>query len=38
MLAVGVRQQDAGDDIRVECVNAVAQGAEDVLRGSAVND
>jgi len=38
MLAIGVRQQDAGDDIRIECVDAVAECAEDVLKASAVND
>ena len=38
MLAIGVRQQDAGDDIRIECVDAVAECAEDVLKGSAVDD
>jgi len=38
MLAIGVRQQDAGDDVRIECVDAVAERAEDVLKGSAVDD
>ena len=38
MLAIGVRQQDAGDDIRIECVDAVAERAKDVLKGSAVDD
>jgi hypothetical protein len=38
MLVIGVRQQDAGHDIRIECVDAVAERAEDILKGSAVND
>ena len=38
MVAIGVRQQDAGNDIRIECVDAVAECAEDVLKGSAVDD
>ncbi len=38
MVAIGVRQQDAGDDVRIECVDAVAERAEDVLKGSAVDD
>ena len=38
MLAIGVRQQDAGDDVRIECVDAVAERAEDVLKGSAVDE
>jgi hypothetical protein len=38
MPAIGVRQQDAGDDVRIECVDAVAERAEDVLKGSAVDD
>ena len=38
MLAIGVRQQDAGDDVRIECVDAVAERAKDVLKGSAVDD
>jgi hypothetical protein len=38
MLAIDVHQQDAGDDIRIECVNAVAECAENVLKRSAVND
>jgi hypothetical protein len=38
MLAAGIRQEDAGDEIRVERVNPVAECAEDVLEGSAVDD
>jgi len=38
MLAVGIRQQDAGDEIRIERVNTVTQCAEDVLKRSAAND
>src|SRR6476646_12098214 len=35
---IGVRQQDARDDVRIECVDAVAERAEDVLKGRAVDD
>ena len=38
MLSIGVRQQDAGDDVRIECVDAVAERAEDLLKGGAVDD
>ena len=38
MPAIGVRQQDADNDIRIECVDAVAECAEYVLKGSAVDD
>jgi hypothetical protein len=38
MLAIRVRQPDAGDDIRIECIDAVAKRAEDVVKGSAVDD
>jgi hypothetical protein len=38
MLATGIRQKDAGDEIRIERVNPVTECAEDVLKRSAVDD
>src|SRR5947199_8169647 len=38
MLAAGIRQKDAGDEIRIEHVNPVTECAEDVLKRSAANN
>jgi hypothetical protein len=38
MLATGIRQKDAGDEIRIERVNPVTECAEDVLKRSAANN
>jgi hypothetical protein len=38
MLAAGIRQKDAGDEIRIERVDAVTECVEDLLKGSAAND
>ena len=38
MLAIGIHQKDAGDEIRIERVNPVTQCAEDILKRSAAND
>ncbi|HKC81829.1 MAG TPA: hypothetical protein VKB91_11590 [Gemmatimonadaceae bacterium] len=38
MLAIGIGQKDAGDEIRIERVDAVTECVEDLLKGSAAND
>ena len=38
MLATGIRQKDAGDEIRIERVNPVTECPEDVLKRSAANN
>jgi hypothetical protein len=38
MLTIGIRQKDAGDEIRIERVNPVTECAEDVLKRSAANN
>ena len=38
MLAVGVREQDAGDEIRIESVDPVTECVENIMKGGAAND
>ena len=38
MLAVGVREQDAGDEIRIERVDPVTECVENIMKGGAAND
>jgi hypothetical protein len=37
MLATGIRQKDAGNEIRIERINPVTECAEDVLKRSAAD-
>ena len=38
MLGAGVREQDAGDEIRIERVDPVTECVENIMKGGPAND